>query len=531
MLKNNNQMANKMPIQQGILKMDSEMDSFVAEAIKAANEYKKGGLEATKTQKANYEQSSKAIERFDGRIIESNGIEEYEAISIANMYQDLAPDDKDGKISVKMMKRFINETVEKAYPEEFSTKVKPYYDLKNPMPEAKKRKSSNYIKTFWKRFRTVENAYNYSKEFRSMAERIAPKLDAPKTMSVVERCKWLRLWAFVFMYQSGYWYDFETVDKYFKMSKEYDMTLELTPEVLVKYEEIFFGEIEEGSLMLQMLETLVSMYPENVQKDVMRFAEFDKNEPDFLNAGYVRMHLKKELFPVMWVSPALGKCTKQGIRTTKEYLVESIIKAYRKGVKNLDTFFQTGIDPYRNFVLHDFKMYKLGTVIEDGREKTIAVSCEIELLMEIEVYKYLRDSKMPFGDEMRTLEEYGYAHLLDDPEEESEELVNEMEQQPTESLSSDENDVLSEPEESYDNILDDPEEEQKELFDKIKTDLADSPEEAKKMTAALKRIKVFGEKTASESDLNYLKFFKYMLKQESRFLPKNMINVYGKVFG
>ena len=233
----------------------------------------------------------------------------------------------------------------------------------------------------------------------------------------------------------------------------------------------------------------------------MRFAEFDKNEPDFLNAGYVRMHLKKELFPVMWVSPALGKCTKQGIRTTKEYLVESIIKAYRKGVKNLDTFFQTGIDPYRNFVLHDFKMYKLGTVIEDGREKTIAVSCEIELLMEIEVYKYLRDSKMPFGDEMRTLEEYGYAHLLDDPEE------------------------------SYDNILDDPEEEQKELFDKIKTDLADSPEEAKKMTAALKRIKVFGEKTASESDLNYLKFFKYMLKQESRFLPKNMINVYGKVFG
>ena len=46
-----------------------------------------------------------------------------------------------------------------------------------------------WVKNFWKRFRTVENAYKYSKSFREMAKRIAPKLDAPTTMGVTERCK------------------------------------------------------------------------------------------------------------------------------------------------------------------------------------------------------------------------------------------------------------------------------------------------------------------------------------------------------
>ena len=77
----------------------------------------------------------------------------------------------------------------------------------------------------------------------------------------------------------------------------------------------------------------------------------------------------------------------------------------------------------------------------------------------------------------------------------------------------------------------DPEEEQKELFSEMKQKMVGSPKEAKKVAEALKRVKIFGEKAASESDLKYLKFFKYMLKNEPNVLPKNMINVYGKVFG
>ena len=64
----------------------------------------------------------------------------------------------------------------------------------------------------------------------------------------------------------------------------------------------------------------------------------------------------------------------------------------------------------------------------------------------------------------------------------------------------------------------------------MKQKIAGSQKEAKKVAEALRRIKIFGERIASESDIKYLKFFKYMLKNEPNALPKNMVNVYGKAF-
>ena len=56
------------------------------------------------------------------------------------------------------------------------------------------------------------------------------------------------------------------------------------------------------------------------------------------------------------------------------------------------------------------------------------------------------------------------------------------------------------------------------------------PTEASKMSAALKRIKMFGEAVASKSDKIYLEIFKYMMSEKPEELPKSMVNLYGKIF-
>lgn len=474
--------------EKGILMIDSEMDGFVAEAIKAANESK-----LKKEQEAKQNKSVKTENPVFKRITDDKGFKENDAKMLAIMYVDLAPNDEDGEISAKMMSEFIRDTIKKEYPDEYETKIKPYYDMENPMPEFKKEKAKIWVKNFWKRFRTVENAYKYSKSFRELAKRIAPKLDAPTTMGVVERCKWLRLWVFVIRDQAMYWYDVEHGLKLnMRRIKEYDKNLELTPELMVKYEKAFFSKIPENGLMLDMLKAFISIYPEKIQKDIKAFAEFEKNDASELNAGYVRKTLKKELFPSMWISSMWCFCMKNGVSEFKVLLLSNAVEAFKKGLNKYNTFLNPATDPFKGFSTRNFKCYKLGRVTEDGIEKTFAVTSQNELQMYVEVYKWLLlhpDFEFGVGSEKKTLEGYGYENLLVDPEEE-----------------------------------------QKELFSEMKQKIAGSQKEAKKVAEALKRIKIFGEKTASESDIKYLKFFKYMLKNEPNVLPKNMVNVYGKVF-
>ena len=296
--------------EKGIVMIDSEMDGFVAEAIKAANESK-----LKKEQEAKQNKSVKTENPVFKRITDGKGFKENDAKMLAIMYVDLASNDEDGEISAKMMSEFIRDTIKKEYPDEYETKIKPYYDMENPMPEFKKEKAKIWVKNFWKRFRTVENAYKYSKSFRELAKRIAPKLDAPTTMGVVERCKWLRLWVFVIRDQAMYWYDVEHGLKLnMRRIKEYDKNLELTPELMVKYEKAFFSKIPENGLMLDMLKAFISIYPEKIQKDIKAFAEFEKNDASELNAGYVRKTLKKELFPSMWISSMWCFCMKNGVK-------------------------------------------------------------------------------------------------------------------------------------------------------------------------------------------------------------------------
>ena len=63
--------------------------------------------------------------------------------------------------------------------------------------EKKRSKINDLIQNYMDGIRSVENAMSYSISFAEAATAMAPKLDAPEEMSVVERVKWIRLWFIV----------------------------------------------------------------------------------------------------------------------------------------------------------------------------------------------------------------------------------------------------------------------------------------------------------------------------------------------
>lgn len=191
------------------------------------------------------------------------------------MYRDLATEDVNGKISVRRMKQFFNE-LKKDYPDEAS-KVELYYDMENGLSTKRKFKLNNAVQAFWNKCRTVENAYKYCHEFHFMANRIAKKLDAPEDMGVIERCKWLRLWVYVIKDQSFFWWDWDSNYKIIniKESIELDKRVYLNPEVMVELEKYNFSKIPDGVILLDMLKAFINMYPEEIQKSILRFGELD----------------------------------------------------------------------------------------------------------------------------------------------------------------------------------------------------------------------------------------------------------------
>lgn len=458
---------------------EMELDRMVSEAVRLVEEAKK------KAEKSN--ESETKLNRLLERVVEYEDFTTYEVQQLALMYMNLAPEDISEPISIKMMDGFLKEVVEKNYPEEYK-KIRRYYDFKNPLPDKKIKKLEIFVNSFWNRLRTVENCYKYSKGFKEMSDRIASKLDAPKDLGVVERCKWLRLWLFIIRDQSFFWNDIK-IDKRVNVEEsiKFDREVYLTPEVMIMLEKAFFSEIPDNSILLDIIKAFINLYPEKIQKEIIRFAELDKNEPDCLNAGYIRRNLKKKLFPVIWISGTGYFFTRPGIEVSREEFMTLTVEAYKKGLKNLETFYKEGIDPFNNFSKKKFTCYELGEITVDGKEKTFAVTSEEELKMYIEVYKWILahpDFKFGAGEEKKTLKEYGLEGLLET-----------------------QNDWF------------------KEIEQKVKT-----PKGAMDMTAALKRIKTFGEASASKTDIEYLRYFKYEMKNNPKNLPKNIVNLYGKIF-
>ena len=457
-------------------------EKMVSEAINWTREAKK------KT-----EIDSKAevqLKRLIARAVEYDGFTSKEIQEFVLIYKNLAPNDTNGPISIKMMQEFCAEMEEK-YPKEYQ-KMRCYFRMDSEITDKKKEKLSNFVESFLNRFRTVENCYRYSKGFKETADRISQKLDAPDEIGTIEKVKWIRLWFFIIRDQNLFWNDIKP-NRMINVTESdlFDREGYLTPDILIQLEKEFFSVIPDKAIILDMLKAFVNLYPKETQKDLIRFAELDRNEPDCLNPGHIRRELKKKIFPVMWISGTGYFLTKPGIEVSRKEFITLTIDAFKKGFKNLHTFEKEGTDTFSHFAKRKFKCYELGEVVVNGEQKIFAVTSENELKMYIEVYKWISahpNFKFGADDNKKTLSEYGLDGFGDEQSIETSEWF-------------------------------------KKITQNIRT-----PEGAKDMTVALKRIKTFGESSASNNDIMYLKYFKYMMKKDSRRLPKNVVNLYGKIF-
>ena len=476
-----------------------------------------------------------------GRIIEFNEMDEYEAKQMGLIYNNLAPDDTKNPISAKMVKDFLENIVKVQNPEAYE-KIIDYYDFKKERPDKYVKKLSIFVENIWNTYRTVEYCYMYSKGFHEFVDQYAVKVDADG-LSNIEKIKWLRLWLFIIKDQGFFWTDIKSDGKiYIKEQQEFDKEVYLFPDCMLYLKDYIDKYLTDKALNVEMLKKLIGLYPEEVQKQLYRWGEMDgSNTINMLRAGEVRMGLKRTMFPITWMSPMSLFCLNNYMKDNNPKYLEAAVVAYQNGgVENLDRIEQKGTDPFDTFKVKSFKSYEVYSSEKNGIKKVLVVNSQLELEMLVEVYKwFLEHPDLRFGEENKTVAEYGIENLFEEPEDEvADDWFFEMD------LVDSDEDISWD---CFEKVIEGNEEVMSEylkakttaddVFDKIgfssvnqarlvcnkKTSLLES--EAVKMSAALKRIKMFGEAQAMKSDIIYLKLFKYMLSERPKDLPKTMDSV------
>lgn len=479
------------------------------------------------------------------RVTEFEGMDAYEAEQLGLIYNNLAPDDISHPISAKMVKAFLEQTVKVQKPEAYE-KILRYYDFKNPLPDKQMKKLGIFVENIWNQYRTVEYCYKYSKSFYEFVNKYASKVDA-EGMNNIEKIKWLRLWIFIIKDQGFFWNDIREDERIDVNGRQkFDREVYLFPDTML-YLELYVSEMPEASLNVEMLKRLIGLYPEDVQKKIYTWAEMvgDTSNTNILRAGEVRMLVKRTLFPITWMSSISLFCMNNYMKDNNPKYLESAVNAYKDGgIENLAIIKRKGTDPFDNFKIKSFKCYEMYSTVEDGIEKVLVVNCQNELRMYVEVYKWLLEHpEFKFGPEDKTLSEYGIENLLDEEPELNSEWFLQMGLVDSEEdinwelfdrIVNGNDEIMSQylkgeisPEELYD-VLGFSTDMQAKVCSNKKAKLI--PAEAAKMAAALKRIKMFGTAQAIKSDLIYLEIFKYMLSEKPENLPKNMVNLYGKIF-
>ena len=482
---------------------DSLINQMVQDAVKHAMEAKKKAEIEAKTETQ--------LNELLKRTVDKKGFSSEEVQELALIYKTLAPNDTTSPISIKMMNEFCMELEEK-YPSEYQ-KMRWYFRMEEDgMTERKREKIALSVEKFLDKFRTVENCYKYSKGFKEMSDRVACKLDASTDITTLERVKWLRMWLFLIKDQSLFWYD--TEDVFVKDGKDgekkkkivlidhrererLDRETYITPDKMMSVlENENFSAWPDGCIILEMLKAFLSLFPQEIQDDVIRFAELDRNEHSFLNAGEIRNRLKKKLFPIFWVSGTSFFFTKPGIGVSREEFIPLIITASKKGFENLPTFIPAGFededkDGAKDKSKSKILCYDLGDIEDKGEIKSFAVSCKDEFDMYIEVYKWLTmhpDFKFGADENKKTLKAYGIQGFDDEQCVEKSDWFKEIAK---------------------------------------KMQMQEGKSELK---SALKRVQKSGRDSASKRDIKYLNYFEYMMKKNPKALPRNVVNLYGKVF-
>lgn len=357
------------------------------------------------------------VERLLERVIDRDKFSYKEARAYAIIYQNLAPGDIAGKISAMRVKKFMEDFIQKDNPSIYK-KMYIFYGLseEDNYNEKKRSKINDLIQNYMDGIRSVENAMSYSISFAEAATAMAPKLDAPEEMSVVERVKWIRLWFIVIRNQELFYNEIDGNGKV----RGIDVTREVNnmyifPESMILLNESFLSKLNDGEILYDMIKSFVDSYPKDVQRAVYRFAELDGvNRPDSCRLGRIREDVKKKLFPNSWRSSTSFFMCNTGIKYMIPKHLKMAVLAYKNGgIANMPVLKVEIPDVFNGYKKRKVTVYKYGETQVNGSTIELGVTCEQELMLYVNLYKWLTEHPdFKFGKEDKTLEEYGLADLL-----------------------------------------------------------------------------------------------------------------------
>lgn len=356
------------------------------------------------------------VERLLTRVVDRDEFSYSEAKAYAIIYQNLAPGDVAGKISAMRVKKFMEEFIQKDNPSIYK-KMCIFYGLSvDEYDEKKRSKINNLIQNYMDGIRSVENAMSYSISFAEAATAMAPKLDAPEEMSVVERVKWIRLWFIVIRNQEFFYNEIDGNGQIrgINITREVN-NMYIFPESMILLNESFLSKLDDGEIIYDMIKEFIDSYPTDVQRAIYRFAELDGvNRPDSCRLGRIREDVKKKLFSNSWRSSTSFFICKTGIKYMIPKHLEMAVLAYKNGgIANMPVFKNEIRDVFNDYKKRNVTVYKYGETKVNGKDIELGVSGEQELMLYVNLYKWLVEHPdFKFGKEDKTLEEYGLADLL-----------------------------------------------------------------------------------------------------------------------
>lgn len=361
------------------------------------------------------ETAEKQLAEMKKRIIDAEGVPLDEALSLVWLHENIAPGDK-GPVSIKNMKEFLETVVKPANPAKYK-KTMQFFDI-NRIQKSDRVEETAYrpIAEFLNRFRTIENAFEYSIAFKSAAISMAYKLEAPEDMPVVERVKWLKIWFAIIREQGFFWFDFNHEGKI--DSLENIRMLEKTfvdPDLMIALNQSYFANMPDREIQLDLIKKFLNLYPEYIQKEVFKYGEFGYNR-QYMELRDVRMNIKRKLFNNCWGIKSRKLFTKEGIRHFEPEIFYQLDKVWRNGgIESLKEEKLTVINPYNSFKDIEISIYEYMELEKEGVTQKLCVTCQEELEMYIIVYRWLqRHPDFRFGNKDKTLKEYEMEHLFED---------------------------------------------------------------------------------------------------------------------
>lgn len=363
-----------------------------------------------------FHQKQAFLRALDRRIIDAEGMTEREKMALAVMYNDLSLGENNSPISVKRVKEFLETVIKVNNPSMYDRLIIFYEFFENDTrPEKKRTKEAGLISNYYESLRTLENAMIYSVGFEETAKKIAPKLDAPKEMSIIDRVKWLRVWFLVVRDHEFMFGDFNSKGQLLGLQKTSEFNHKyLAPEIMIDLEKAYFSRIPDGCIILELIQKFLSGFPKSVQDEVYRFGELDPNltHAPVWRVEHVRNLVKKPMFADGTLRAKIFTYTTLiGLEGLDVEGLKLAVNTYKNGgISTLPTTEAEIYDVFNKFKKKNVTCYELGTT---SMSEKLLLGSEHELMLYVNLYQWiLEHPDFKFGKEQKTLSEYGMDNLL-----------------------------------------------------------------------------------------------------------------------